>query len=276
MSEPIPASVQSVIDAYLAGLEPLRHCLYGSYIFGSIALGAFEEQESDIDILILTHRRLMASEVTQLKALHSRLKCTHPLSKRLEALYVPLTGLGKCDEEIAPYPYFHRAKFFPAGYAAISYITWWIIKHKSICLFGVDRSALPFEVTWQDVLKTMHDNLNGYWANNARQFYLFLLDGWVVIAITTLCRILTTIEEARIVPKSEALKLWRDRLPACWSLLIDEAWRIRHHCSGPSLYPSRLKRMREVLAFIAYVQKRGNKGLEELALTENSIEVDIL
>src|SRR6266566_695712 len=55
VEEFIPTSIQPLIDAYLHALEPLRSHFYGIYIYGSIAFGAFEELESDIDILALTH-----------------------------------------------------------------------------------------------------------------------------------------------------------------------------------------------------------------------------
>jgi hypothetical protein len=258
----IPTSIQPLIDAYLQGLEPLRSHFYGIYIFGSIAFGAFEELESDIDLIALTHGEWTTQDLAQLQALHTQLMWTHQLGKRLEVLYIPLSNLGKRNGEIAPYPSFHSEKFSPAGYSDLNYVTWWTLKNKSICLLGPDRSTLPLEVAWKDVLETMRDNLNGYWANNAKHPYLFLLDGWIVIAVATLCRILTTIEEEEIITKSVALTRWRDRLPTRWCLLIDEAWRIRHHLLVPSLYRSRLTRMRETLAFIEYVRERGGKMLE--------------
>ena len=49
----IPVSIQPLIDAYLRALEPLRTHFYGIYIAGSIALDAFEELASDIDIIAL-------------------------------------------------------------------------------------------------------------------------------------------------------------------------------------------------------------------------------
>jgi len=39
-----------------------------------------------------------------------------------------------------------------------------------------------------------------------------------------------------------------------WQTPIDEAWRIRQHLDTPSLYRSRIARMRETLAFIEYVR----------------------
>jgi hypothetical protein len=106
------------------------------------------------------------------------------------------------------------------------------------------------------------DHLDNYWASKTKRPYLFLLDGWVVWAVTTLCRILTTIEEAEITTKPAALKHWRDRLPPRWGLLIDETLRLRHHHPISSLYRSRFKRMRETLAFFAYIRERVNKRLQ--------------
>lgn len=242
-------------------MEPLRSHFYGIYLYGSIALGAFEELESDIDILILTYKELPASDLTQLKALHTELIWRRQLDKRLEVLYIPLQSLGMCDGDIPPYPTVQFGRFSPAAYCDLNYIKWWIIRSRGLCLLGPEPSALPVQVTWQDVLETMRSNLNSYWPGVARQPYLFLLDGWVEIAATMLCRILTTIEEGEIITKSVALKRWRDHLPTRWKPLIDEAWRIRHHLQGPSLYRSRLKRMREVLAFIEYVREREGKVL---------------
>ena len=242
----------------------MRSRFYGIYIYGSIALGGFEELESDIDVVALTHGEWTTLELAQLEALHTQLIRMHPLGKRLEVLYIPLRDLGKRDREIAPYPRMLWGKFSPAGYGYLNYVTWWSVKNKSICLLGPERSALPFEVTWQDVLETMRDNLDGYWVSQARHPWQFRHNHELEYAVSTHCRILTTIEEEEIITKSVALKRWRDRLPARWRPLVDEAWHIRYHLYPPSLYRSRFKRMVEVLAFMKYVHKRGGKVLEDL------------
>jgi predicted nucleotidyltransferase len=61
----IPSPIQPLIDAYLQALEPLRSHFYSIYIFGSIAFGAFEEPESDIDLVALTHREWTTPELAQ-------------------------------------------------------------------------------------------------------------------------------------------------------------------------------------------------------------------
>jgi Aminoglycoside adenylyltransferase, C-terminal domain len=309
VGEFIPTPVQPLIDAYLHALEPLCSHFCGIYICGSIAFGAFEELESDIDIVALTHEEWTIPELAQLNALHTQLIGTHQLARRLEVLYIPFRDLGKLDREIAPYPTVLHGEFSSAGYGHLNDVIWWTVKHKSIRLLGPERSTLPFEVTWQDVLETMSDNLNGFWVSKARHPHRFLHDAgqshlnsgmkarkpiktelliiarsigvlrnplekldaivllrddWFEFAVVTHCRILTTIEEGEIITKSVALKRWRERLPARWSTLIDEAWRIRYHLGGPSLYRSRLKRAIEILAFIKYVRKRGGNVLEDL------------
>jgi predicted nucleotidyltransferase len=254
MTAIIPLLIQPLLDAYLHALEPLRDHIYGIYIYGSIALGAFEEGESDIDIVALTQGEWTERELGQLARIHRRLVKEHPLGRCLEPMYVHLRDIGKFNADIPPYPYASDGKFYPAGYFDLNAVTWWTIKHKGISLFGPECSLLPLEVAWEDVLEAMRYNLDIYWAGKAKKPYLFLFDYWVMTAVATLCRILTAIEEGEIIAKSPALKRWRGRLPARWHTLIDEAWRIRQHLDTPSLYRSRITRMRETLAFIEYVR----------------------
>ena len=254
MVAPIPPLIQPLLDAYLHALEPLRYHFYGIYLYGSIALGAFEEWESDIDIVALTEEEWTAQELGQLATIHRRLGKEHPLGKRLEPMYVLLRDIGKYNAQISLYPYASKGKLHPAGHFDLNAVTWWTIQHKGIRLFGPEISTLPLEIAWQDVLDTMHYNLDTYWAGKANKPYLFLFDVWVMTAVATLCRILTAIEKGEIIAKSAALTRWRNRLPARWHTLIDEAWRIRHASKTPSLYSSRIKRQRETLAFIEYVR----------------------
>ncbi len=253
MPAPIPLLIQPLLDAYVHALEPLHVRIYGIYIYGSIALGAFEELESDIDIVVLTRGEWTTREIRQLERIHKRLVKEYALGKRLAPMYVPLNDIGKLNRDIAPYPYASDGKFHASGHFDLNAVTWWMLQHQAIRLFGPESSTLPLQVTWADVLVAMRHNLTIYWAGKARQPRLFLFDAWVMMAVTTLCRILTAIEEGEIISKSAALKRWRERLPTRWQRLIDEAWRIRHHLQTPSLYRSRFERRRETLAFLEYV-----------------------
>lgn len=266
MDTRVPAAIQPLIDAYLHELEPLNEHFYGIYLFGSIALDAFEEQASDIDIIVLTQGEWSPAELTQLAAIHAKLMKMRPFGERLEAIYVPFEALGKSNREIAPYPKVHEKHFSPAAYGSLNGVTWWILRHNAISLAGPDRSELAFAYTWEQVLQTMRYNLDVYFAGKLKRPYIYLSAVAVEFAITNLCRILTTIEDREIISKSASLKVWRERLPTRWQRLLDEAWRIRHQLPQRSLYRTRLQRMRETVAFIEYVRERGDKGLIALSI----------
>jgi len=213
----------------------------------------------------------LSSELKQLKAVHARLVKEYPFGKRLEVFYVPLRYLGfvhpdKQDKAIAPYPAAHDGAFSPASRDGLNAVTWWIIKNKGLPLLGPETSDLPLEVAWRDVLSTMRFNLAVYFARNIKRPYSYLYDTAVEFAVTNLCRILTTIEEGEIISKSTSLIHWRDRLPQRWQILLDEAWRIRHHLIQSSLYHNRFQRMSETLAFIQYGRVRGNKALNAMSI----------
>lgn len=208
METSVPAVIQPLIDAYLQALEPMHTHFYGMYIYGSIALGAFEALESDIDIIALTQGEWSPLELKQLKALHTHLTKTYPLGKRLEVFYVPFRYLGimhpdKQNGAVASYPAAHEGTFSLGTHGSLNAVTWWIIKNQGIRLLGPECSALSLEVTWQDVLSTMRFNLDVYFARKVKRPYIYLYDAAVEFAVTNLCRILTTIEEGEIISKSE-------------------------------------------------------------------------
>ena len=261
MDVSLPISVQPLIDWYLNALEPLRPRFYGIYVYGSIALDAFEERESDIDLVALTQGEWTASELAQFSALHTALLQEQPMSTRLDVQYVPLSDLGRRDTS-APHPLLREGAFaLESDHGDLNAVTWWILKHRGIRLLGPEPADLPLEVAWQELLAAMRYNLDGYWAGQARHPHLFLSDYWIDFAVTTLCRILTTIEDGEIIGKSAALTRWRSRLPERWRLLIDEAWRVRHQPAAPVLYRSPLERADETLAFLAYARQRGGDAL---------------
>jgi hypothetical protein len=268
MHSTIPAPVQPLLEAYLRALEPLSAHFYGLYLYGSIALGAYEEAVSDIDVIALTQGEWSPQELKQLAQLHEKLIQEYEPGRRLEVIYVPVSSLGESRREagFAPYPGVHDGRFWPSGFGDVNGVTWWILKHRGVCLLGVEREQLPFDYPWQQVLLTMRFNLDVYFAGKLKHPYIYLSPLAVEFAVSNLCRILSTIEDGEIVSKSASLKIWRQRLPPRWQRLLDEAWRLRHHPEQPSLYRFPWARMRDMLAFIRYVRKRGGKVLDASGL----------
>lgn len=64
--------------------------------------------------------------------------------------------------------------------------------------------------------------------------------------------ILYTLEHRKIISKTESAKYQMNNLPDKFRLIIQEALRIRENTSQKSLYPLRIKRLKEVKKFINY------------------------
>jgi hypothetical protein len=65
----------------------------------------------------------------------------------------------------------------------------------------------------------MRDNLERYWAPKARRRLLWLDERWVHFGVTTLARILYTLETGELASKPEAVAWLRPRLPEVDALL---------------------------------------------------------
>jgi hypothetical protein len=261
MNSSIPPVLRPLLAGYLAGLAPLGTRIQGVYLYGSVALDAFVERRSDIDLVVLTQGTWHASEITQLKRLHADLSESHRLGRKIAVSYVPLAALGGPPTE--GYPVYSDGRFRAEGRGDLNAVTWWMVKHRSLTLHGPEGSDLPFEVPWSDVVSAMRYNLEVYWAqkSNGRHALNFLADYWVEFAVSTLCRILTTLEDGEIVGKEHALARWRGRLDARWHPLLEDARRLRASSTQESPFRSRLTRMRETCAFVAYVRERAQPML---------------
>jgi predicted nucleotidyltransferase len=256
MSRFLPTVIQPMTTRFLQLLQTEHSdVIYGVYLYGSIALGAFDENRSDIDVIVLTTRDLSDAERTRLIALHKRLTLEHPIAERLDGNYVPLAALGRLNDELPPYPYISDGHLHPAGHYDINHVTWWILKHRGIPLYGPHPADLPFTVDFDAIRRTMYDNLHTYWKNKAANPLLFLTDTWVDFAVTTLCRIHYTLTEEAITHKMHAVELALQTLPARWQPLLHEAQRIRCQTSRNSFYSSRLKRAAETRAFVHYMRE---------------------
>lgn len=275
-----PASVQSVVEAYLDALDVsgLGSRFYGIYLYGSIPLGGFDEQTSDIDIIALTLAELAPTELARLQAIHERL-AQEPafggLGRRLDVMYIPLRDLGKRNSEVASYPYMADGEFHRSGHFDLNGVAWWLVKYHGWALRGPEPRELHLSTSWEDVLVDMDYNLNTYWARQyaglqARKDEDTVPDEYAVLfTVSTLCRILSTIEDREIPTKPQALLVWRDRLPEQFHRSVDEALRISRHSNEPSLYTSPAALRADGLAFMQYVIERGNKSLRAQTLAAN-------
>jgi hypothetical protein len=270
LSDRIPPAIQPLLERYRAALTTLPQRFYGVYLYGSLALGGFDERTSDIDAVALTADPWTPGALDQLAALHAHLNVAFPLGQRLDAMYVPYADRGKMNTDLAPYPYTAEGAFHPAGHFDLNAVTWWEIAHNGIPLLGPDPAALGLPTTWADVLGAMRYNLDTYWSGQRAALILALTrtppaempDDLLLFFVGTLCRILITIEEGTITTKAQAVRAWLPRVPAPFQPLLAETIRLQQHAADPTLYESRAARTQDVLQFLDYALERGTHSLD--------------
>ncbi|SES30471.1 nucleotidyltransferase domain-containing protein [Psychrobacillus sp. OK032] len=258
MSNQLPVPVQSFMQEYVELLN--KHLpsdlIEGVYIYGSIALGAFNESKSDIDFIVLLRRVVSEQEVVTIQEIHVQMN-KHPFGKRMDVVYIQVNAIGKTNEELPTYPYCSDG-VVKIGHWDVNHITWWVLKEHGITLRGTLIGELNIPTKWEDVLKTLEYNMNEYCFSKSKKTYPFLFDSMVESATCTISRIICSLDQRDIFSKDKAVILCVDMLPERWHLLLKEASRIRTKANTKSLYKSKLKRARDCRDFILYTHQLCN------------------
>lgn len=259
MNNQLPVDVQSFMQKYVKSLN--KHLpsdlIEGVYIYGSIALGAFNEAKSDIDFIVVLRRVVSKQELANLQDIHVQMN-KHAFGKRMDGVYIQLNTIGETNEELPTYPYCANGEV-KVGHWDVNHITWWVLKEHGITLQGTLIGELNIPTKWDDVLKALEYNMNKYWFSKSKKKYLFLLDSMVEFSTCTISRIICSLELRDILSKDKAVRLCIDMLPERWHLLLKESFRIRTKANTKSLYKSKLKRAKDCRDFILYIHQLCNK-----------------
>lgn len=259
MNERLPKNVQSLLEVYVEELNSRlpEDLVEGVYLYGSIALGAFNVAMSDIDFIVLLKRAASEQEVETIKEIHSKMS-NQQFGSRMDGVYVQADLAGKTNEELSAYPYCSEGKV-SIGHWDVNHITWWVLKEHGITLQGTLIGELNIPTKWEDVLRTLEYNMNEYWFNKTKKIYLFLFDSMVEFAACTISRIICSLERGDILSKEKALILCIDMLPERWHLLLKEGSRIRTKGHTKSLYKSKITRAKDCRDFILYTYQLCNQ-----------------
>lgn len=257
MDSRIPDVIQPLLQSYLHSLEKeVPDLVKAIYLHGSVALGAFDADQSDIDFVAILSRRCTDDDQARLRKIHQAVAAEYP-RWQLEGGYVQAEDLGKPQNEIVPYPAFHDGKWQAAGHFEANDVTWWVIKNRGIALLGPNPQALDFTVDWEVLLQNMRDNLNTYWATwtkNPIYMAYLLKDEAIQWAVLGVLRQYYSFQENAITSKIGAGEYALQKLPVEWYPIVQEALNIRAQLPG-SLYRSKIKRSREAVALLKFIQE---------------------
>lgn len=222
----------------------------GMYLYGSLALGDFDPQKSDIDFLIATAGEISPGQLQQLQAMHLQIASgSSRWAMELEGSYIPLKALRRWDPADARHPHIDRG----GGNLQIEqHDSDWVIQRYSLREYGIviegpDIKTLIDPISPDDLRQAVLD-LMWWWELQTQDTHRVETSAYQAYAVLSMCRILYTLQNGAILSKPQAARWAQRSLEPRWHPLIERALSWQPGCA--------MDRLDETLAFIRYTLDR--------------------
>jgi hypothetical protein len=222
----------------------------GLYVEGSLALGDFDTESSDIDFVVVTDDDVRGEQLVALQEMHARIaRGNSRWATELEGSYIPRHALRRYDRMSQPYPRIERG----AGEALAVRphdIDWVIhlhvLREHGFALAGPPARTLVDPVTADELRRAVVGLMRVWWAPMVADPGRLQHDGYRTYAVLTMCRMLYTLQHGRVVSKSFAAR-WAACGPARrWTALIKRAM-----ADPQGAHPDDLRESLELIQFTA-------------------------
>ena len=214
----LPAGVDGLIDRLhheAAGI--LGENFVGLYVYGSLAMGGFDPDTSDVDFIVAIRSSLTPEQLSALEALHRRLlKDGGPWAKKLEGGYVPLADLRRHDPEAGPYLFINEGQIYQSGLGSD-----WAIQRQ---LLRTYPSAIVGPALIDHIDPVSKDEIREAVRLLFREWWVPMLDrpdqlgreDYRAFAVLTMCRALRLVETGDMVSKPEAARWALESIEPRW------------------------------------------------------------
>lgn len=238
----------------------LGNKVVGIYLHGSLAIGDFDETDSDVDFIVVIDDELTAAQVDEVKQMHAGiLALPSHFSKRLEGSYFPKAFLNKTETVGVNTLWFLNGGTRTVSQAIHdnSWVVLWELHNHGIVVVGPDpkslfapvpaatlRSAVLSEMkAWRNTLVLNPGSINCIWNQS--------------FVVLTYCRMLKTLESGAIHSKLASVRWGETALPERWHPLIRRALPGSKDLDGAGLQPADVSEVTETLAFTEYAVEKG-------------------
>jgi hypothetical protein len=227
----------------------------GVYLLGSFALGA-GDQHSDCDFLVVTADRVTAEQERALREVHDEIPTRSGYwAHNLEGSYAPSAELETLAALGKDWLYVDR------GWREMQWSTHcntedvrWTLRERGITLAGPNPRELVAEVP-ADTLRSRMPPLIGSFLPDFFSWTSFDIAWSQRYAVTTLCRMLYTLDTGEVTSKPASLEWAKCALSSPWHDLIQQALDDRAIAWDPD-DPSRPGSVQATIAFSEYATER--------------------
>jgi len=204
----------------------------GMYLFGSLALGDFD-QDSDIDFVVITNDDISGSLFSALQTVHMRIATIESwCATELEGCYLPRRTLRRYIQSDVLYPHIERGKgerlrMKPqdSDWTIHSHI----LREAGVVVTGPPPHSLIDPLPPDKLRQTVLEILRGWWEPMLHDPIKLSSRGYQSYAVLTMCRMLHTLAYGTIVSKRVAAEWAKEFLGKQWMPLIERAWVGRHN-----------------------------------------------
>ena len=225
-ADPTPyADINQLLELLLSGMQKILGAkLIGLYLYGSLVIGDFDPNISDIDLVAALSSDIDDKEFGALQKMHDDFaKKFMEWDGRIEVCYISVAALHAVRSStsqianISPGEPFHRRE------SSREWLTdWYVVREKGIPFFGPSPKSIIEPISKDEFIQSVKANAKAWreWIhdmhNRKSQAY----------AILTLCRALYTFKHGEQVSKKQAA-IWTEQEFPEWSSLIQNAllWR---------------------------------------------------
>src|SRR6266478_1587175 len=218
--------INSVLEELLSRVRAiLGRCFVGMYLDGSLAIGDFEPDKSDLDFVVVTDGELSAETFRDLKTMHEDIAAgASKWAKELEGSYIPQSVL-RHDRRPAAHPYIDRGSTLAIVHQESGY---WIIhrhvlREHGVVLAGPPPRTLIDPVQPSELREAVLGILREWWVPMLVDAPLLQNSFYRCYAVLTMARMLYTIRHGAIVSKLVAARWAEEALDRRWSPLIRDA-----------------------------------------------------
>jgi len=206
--------INGILFKFKEGIkETLKKRVFGIYIHGSLALGDFNPNSSDIDFLVVTKNPLSEDDINSLREFHLNMETKYPKWwNRLEGSYIPKDILKRLEPPDIPRPYLNNGKLMLAKYGYEWILEKYVLREYGIVLDGPPFSKLVDPIESKDLKRATLNLLHEWWKPMIYDTDRLYDTEYQVYAVLTMCRVLYTLNHGKIVSKPKAAQWVKEKL----------------------------------------------------------------
>jgi len=221
-----PPGIDAVLSEVLAGARSiLGDHFVGMYLDGSLAMGGFDPDKSDLDFVVVTNADVSSDGFAALKLMHDQIAGgASKWTRELEGSYISQHAL-RHDQKPTAHPQIERGSSLAMVQPESGYwpIHRHVLREHGVVLVGPLPRTLIDPVSPEELREAVRGILREWWKP-------MLVDGpplrngfYRCYAVLTMSRMLYTICHGAIATKPDAARWAQETLPGRWTPLIQRA-----------------------------------------------------